>query len=103
MMRRTLYRRASWLRMLLPDRFFSLDRTLIASVGRLTRRRDLMGEVKEFSYDARNRSFWRRAARLRISSARMQAVFAEVWSEPANGAAITSPATGLYSDGPGLR
>jgi hypothetical protein len=87
MLRRTLYRRARVLRWLLPDEFFACDRDLIVSVGRVTRRQDFSEEVKEFQYDPRNRSFWRRTGCFRVSSARMQAVFDEVWPKPAAGRA----------------
>ena len=83
MLRRTLYRRARLLRWLIGYDFLSADRCFIASVGRLTRRRDFSGEIKEFRYDARNQKFLRRVARLRVSSVRLQDVFREVWPEPA--------------------
>jgi hypothetical protein len=91
MMQRTLYWHARWLAWLGTRDFLSADRSFIASVGRLTRRRDFSGEVMEFRDDARNLTFWRRTARLRVSSARMQALVRDVWSESALIAASVRP------------
>ncbi len=95
MLRRTLYRRARWLRWFLPYDFISADRDFIHGVGRLTRRGDFSSEVKEFQRDARNRNFWRSLARCRVSSTRMRAVFVDVWPEataPGVSAGPTTPA-----------
>jgi hypothetical protein len=83
MLRRTIYWHACWLPWLGAIDFLAPDRAFIASVGRLTRRRDFAGEVMEFHGDARNLTFWRRTMRLRISSTRMSALFREVWQETA--------------------
>lgn len=81
MLRRTLYGHVRWLRWLCAHDFLAADRCFIASVGRLTRRSDFSGEVTEFRCDDRNQGFWRRTARLRVSSDRMRVLFREVWPE----------------------
>jgi hypothetical protein len=58
---------------------FAADRTFIAGVGRLTRRRDLAGEAVEFHQEPSNREFWRRYGRFRVSVQRTQALMDAVW------------------------
>ena len=79
MLQRTLYPRARWRRGLVSREACGVDRGFVASVGRLTRRADFFGEVREFRGGDRNQTFWRGALRLRISTDRMQALFREVW------------------------
>jgi len=57
------------------------DRDFVRGVGRLTRARDLLGEVREFQLDRRNHHFWRREIRLRVSVRRMQRLFSTVWNQ----------------------
>jgi hypothetical protein len=81
-MRRTLSPHARALRWLCSYDSFTADRAFIASVGRLTRRRDFPAELIEFREDDRNLTFWRRRLRLRVSSHRMRTLFQAVWPEP---------------------
>jgi len=95
MLRMTLYGHARWLRLLRASDLLAADRSFIGSMGRLTRRQDVLSEVKEFRHDARNHSFWRRRVRLRVSGARVLRLLREVW--PEGGAVIADgpPAVGL--------
>lgn len=99
MLRRTLYLHARVMRWLFSYDYLSPDRCFIASVGRLTRRRDFPSEVVEFREDARNLSFPRGKLRLRVSGDRMRALFREVWPETATEPAQESPATAVSRTG----
>lgn len=77
-LRLTLYPHARWLAGVSPQNFLAPDRYFIACVGRLTRWSGFAGEAYEFQHVAENRRFWRRSLRLRVSVARMQALFSEV-------------------------
>jgi hypothetical protein len=77
-LRITLYPHARWLAELSPHEFLGPDRSFVAAVGRLTRWRSFAGEVRNFQERSENRLFWRRRLRLRVSVARMSALFSEV-------------------------
>ena len=81
-LRKALYPHARYLRRLLPDYLRAADRSFVAGVGRLRRRRDLAVEMAEFQRDARNQNFVRNRLRLRISARRMQHLVEAVWAEP---------------------
>ena len=82
-MQRTLYPHARIIYFFGARECFAADRVFIDSVGRLTRRRDMPGEVAEFQRDPRNHGFVRRSLRFRVSARRMQHLFDEVWCDPA--------------------
>lgn len=79
MLCRTLYGHARALRWLSARGWLAPDRRFIANLGRVTHRRGLDEELAAFRWDPRNRSFARRALRLRISGARVAALIGEVW------------------------
>ena len=78
-LRRTLYPHARWACLLGSEHLLALDRSFVENVGQLTRRRDFIGEAAEFQNDPRNRKFWRRRARFRVSIGRMQSLFDSVF------------------------
>ena len=78
-LRLTYYPHARWLVGLASDDFLGADRSFVAGVGRLTRWRDFAGEAQAFQQDSRNRGFARQKLCLRVSVARMRALFSEVW------------------------
>ena len=79
MLRRSLYPHARLARLFAPAHSFAADRGFVSTIGRLTRRRDLAGETVEFHDDPRNRQFWRRHGRLRVSMQRVHRLFNAVW------------------------
>jgi hypothetical protein len=78
---RTLYPHARLISLPGLGQLLDTDRSFVAHVGQLTRRRDFAGEALEFQHDPRNRGFWRKNARLRISIRRMQTLFESVWAD----------------------
>jgi hypothetical protein len=81
LLRKALYPHARYFRRLLPDYMRAADRSFVAGIGRLRRRRDLALEVAEFQRDPRNQGFSRNRLRLRISARRMQHLVEAVWGE----------------------
>jgi len=77
-LRLTLYPHARWLADLSPPGVLATDRSFIAAIGRLTRWSGFTAEAHDFQSAAENRRFWRRRLRLRVSVARMRALFSEV-------------------------
>ena len=51
---------------------FEIDRQTISTIGRFRSRREMSGELTEFSYHPRNRDFSRRVAGQRISTHRIR-------------------------------
>lgn len=100
-LRLTLYSHARWLADLSPPDFLAADRIFIAAVGRLTRWRDFSAAVHDFQSTAANRRFWRRSLRLRVSVARMRALFSEVMGGTTCGALPESQARSRASGEPG--
>lgn len=74
----TLHAPYRWIAPLLlawsPERF-AVDLELINCCGQLKRRRDLEAELAEYVFDERNRGFWRRTLRQRISTRRLRRLF----------------------------
>lgn len=83
LLQRSLYPHARWMSTLGDNELLAVDRAFVRHVASLTRRRDLAGEVVEFQHDPRNRTFWRRHGRLRVSIRRMQKIFHAVWGPAA--------------------
>jgi hypothetical protein len=87
LLRRTLHPLARWFRWplrLVTRDFFAADHEFIAGVGSLKRRRDFALEAQAFLSHPDNTRFLRRTLGLRISCARMQLVFYEVWTGTAS-------------------
>ncbi len=68
----------------LSPNFFALDRELAAETGRVTERRDFYFALDDFREHPNARKFHRRVLRFRVSSQRLEAVFHETWSAPAD-------------------
>ena len=77
----TLYPHARWLRRFIASEWLAPDRNFVAEVGRLTRWRGFSEIAWDFRREPRNRLFWRRSLRLRVSVLRMRVLFSEVWGE----------------------
>ena len=77
----TLYPHARWLRRFKARDWLAPDRSFIAEVGRLTRRRGFAELAMDFQCEPRNHRFWRRALRLRVSVQRMQDLLADMWAQ----------------------
>lgn len=75
LLRRSLHAPLRWfwpvLRAGLQD-YLEPDIICVRASGRLTKRRELEGELAEFSYHPRNRSFWRRVMKQRLSTRRLR-------------------------------
>ncbi|WP_221031070.1 hypothetical protein [Actomonas aquatica] len=54
------------------------DIICVRAAARLTGRRELEGELAEFSYHPRNRSFWRGPLKQRLSTHRLRRLFREL-------------------------
>ncbi|HEY0945602.1 MAG TPA: hypothetical protein VGD81_10055 [Opitutaceae bacterium] len=77
---RTLYPHArlfGWLVTLFHRRHFEADYDFVHDAGRLMRFRDFDLAVDEFLYHPGNRGFWRRVARVRVSSQRLRRLVRE--------------------------
>ena len=57
------------------------DVICVRAAGRMTRRRELEGELSEFSYHPRNRSFARRILKQRLSTHRVRRIFRDLPDE----------------------
>ncbi len=62
---------ALWARFAAPE-FFAADRELIDAVGGAKSLAQVERELRDFSTDSRNREWWRRVVRLRISTRRLR-------------------------------
>jgi len=74
-LRRTLHRHAlpaAFLLELFRSDYFSLERDFIRVVGNVRSMRELENELREYRTDHRNRQWWRRIMRLRLSSQRFR-------------------------------
>ena len=97
-MKRALYplaRVIRWLLVLIPD-YFSADRAFLASVGRMTRRRDFGLEEIEFVHHPANRGFLRRQLKLRVSARRLHRLVRAVFSDESGGADIAGESLGPW-------
>ncbi len=81
---RSLHAPLRWIwplfRPLLID-YLEADIACVRAAGRLTKRRELEGELGEFSYHPRNRSFLRRVARQRLSTRRLRRILRDLPDE----------------------
>ena len=84
-LRLTLYPHARWLAEMRPSALLAPDRNFIAAVGTLTRWSSFGREAHDFQRAPANRRFWRRRLRLRVSVARMRALFSEVMGATTSG------------------
>lgn len=57
---------------LLGTDFFAPDRELIGRVARVRTLRELEEEIRDFRVDARNQTWWRKTARVRVSTRRLR-------------------------------
>ena len=56
--------------------FFALDRELLGGVSRAATWQQLEEEIRDYTMDARNRSWWRRRGRCRLSTRRLRRIAA---------------------------
>lgn len=101
-LRITLYPHARWLANLSPQEFLAVDRRFITGVGRLTRWSGFADTASDFQHSPENGRFWRRTLCLRVSVARMRALFSEVMGEGRSTAASESWALDEAQGGSGL-
>ena len=87
----TLYPHARWLRLFKASEWLAPDRNFVAEVGRLTRWRGFSELAWDFQREPKNRLFWRRSLRLRVSVSRMRVLFSEVWGVSVPAEARQSP------------
>ena len=76
--KRSLHAPLRWLVLLhfpLNRHYFEADYELVRFAGRLTRTRELEGEIREFNFDHRNRKIWRGLLRQRVSTRRLRRLF----------------------------
>ena len=91
-MKRSLYplaRVIRWLLALIPD-YFLADRAFLASVGRMTRRRDFGLEEIEFVHHPANRGYLRTQLKLRVSARRLHRLVRAVLADESGGAAAST-------------
>lgn len=80
-LRLTIYPHARWLAITGPHKLLAADRDFVTAVGRLTRWSEFSSAEQDFQHDTRNRRFWRRSLRMRVSVGRMRVLFSEVWGQ----------------------
>ncbi|MES2697795.1 MAG: hypothetical protein V4773_30310 [Verrucomicrobiota bacterium] len=90
-LRLTLYPQAQWLRLFGTSELLAPDRRFVSEVGQLTNWHALTGAVWAYQRDPENKLFRRRSLRLRISVARMRALFSEIWGKSPLSEAEESP------------